>query len=77
MGFEICELFKTVSLLNSELTNKITRLKKLNKVKKNLKNNNSFKFLLKKEFLLFKPNIEVENIINDKIKQKKRAKFPI
>jgi len=53
------------------------RLKKLNKVKKNLKNNNSFKFLLKKVLLLFRPNIEVANIIDDKIKQINRAKLPI
>ena len=64
-------------MLNSELINKITRLKKLNKVKKKLKNNNSFKFLIKKEFLLFKLNIEVKNIIDDKSKQKKRVKLPI
>ena len=75
-GFEICELFKTVSLLNSEIINKIIRLEKLRTAKKNLKNSNSFKFFFKKKFLLFKHDMEVININNEIIKQNKSAKLP-
>ena len=73
----MCELFKTVSLLNSEIINKIMRLEKLKTAKKNLKNSSSFKFFLKKKFLLFKLDIEVIKIVNEIIKQNKRAKLPI
>ena len=44
---------------------------------KNLKNSNSFKFFLKKKILLFKLVIEVIKIVNEIIKQNKRAKLPI
>ena len=57
--------------------NKTIRLKKLNKAKKNLKNSNSFNFFLKKKYLLFKLDMDVINIINEIIKQNKRAKLPI
>ena len=70
-------MFRTVSLLNSELINKTIKLKKLNKAKKNLKNSNSFNFFLKKKILLLKLNIDVTNIINEMIKENKRAKLPI
>ena len=73
----MCELFRTVSLLNSELINKTTRLQKLNKAKKNLKNRSSFKFFLKKKFLLFRLEMEVMNVVNEIIKQNKIAKLPI
>ena len=73
----MCELFRTVSLLNSELINKTTRLQKLNKAKKNLKNSSSFKFFLKKKILLFRLEMEVMNVVNEIIKQNKIAKLPI
>ena len=57
--------------------NKIIRLEKLKKAKKNLKNSNSFKFFLKKKLLLFKLDMEVINIANEIIKQNNRAKLPI
>ena len=53
------------------------RLEKLKTAKKNLKNSNSFNFFLKKKFLLFKLDIEVIKIVNEIIKQNKRAKLPI
>ena len=73
----MCELFKTVSLLNSEIINKIIRLEKLRTAKKNLKKSNSFKFFFKKEFLFFKIDMEVIKIVNEIIRQNKRAKLPI
>jgi hypothetical protein len=52
MGFVVCELLKTVSLLKSDTTNDSTRHKKLITTKKNCKNvndkilaSNTFEFL--------------------------------
>ena len=53
------------------------RQEKLKTAKKNLKNSNSFKFFLKKKFLFFKIDMEVIKIINEIIRQNKRAKLPI
>ena len=66
-------MFKTVSLLKSEIINKIIRLEKLKTAKKNLKKSNSFKFFFKKKFLLFRLDMEVINIANEIINQNKRA----
>ena len=52
------------------------RLEKLKTAKKNLKNSSSFKFFLKKKFLLFKLDIEVVNITSEIINQNKSAKLP-
>ena len=53
------------------------RLEKLKTAKKNLKNSNSLMFFLKKKFLLFKLDMEVIKVVNEIIKQNKRAKLPI
>ena len=53
------------------------RLEKLKTAKKNLKNSSSLKFFFKKKFLLFRLDIEVIKIVNEIIKQNKRAKLPI